>query len=211
MLCERCQAKLEELAAPLCEQCGRSLKELDENFHDGSMCSDCMRWEQDAQWRGVLTKNRSLYQYNSYLKEIMAQFKYRGDYALGEVFCESLLAIYRRELRGTFLVPIPLSKERHYERGFNQAEVLAAMIGEPVGALERQLHEEKQSKKTREERLHRKENPFIVAKRFKEKVAGVDITIVDDIYTTGATVRYAAKALLDSGAKSVSSITIARG
>ncbi|MFV8826450.1 ComF family protein [Alkalihalobacterium sp. APHAB7] len=211
LLCEKCSGKLESLAGPLCEICGRSLNDLDETYHNGTLCSDCIRWEDDVQWQGVLTKNCSVYQYNSFLKEMMAKFKYRGDYALGEAFGESLLSLYRSECRSNVLVPIPLSDERLYERGFNQADVLASMVGAPVHALKRAHHEEKQSKKTREARIRKVENPFVVVAGVREQVTSAHITIVDDIYTTGATLRYAAKALLDCGAKSVSSLTVARG
>lgn len=211
LLCEKCSGKLESFAGSLCEICGRSLNDLDETYHNGTLCSDCIRWEEDVQWQGVLTKNRSLYQYNSFLKEMMAQYKYRGDYALGEAFGESLLSLYRSECRGNVLVPIPLSDERLYERGFNQADVLASMIGQQVLVLKRAHHEEKQSKKTREARIRKAENPFVVVPDVRKEIADAHLTIIDDIYTTGATVRYAAKALLECGAKSVSALTVARG
>lgn len=211
LLCDTCSTKLENLVGLLCEICGRSLNDLDETFHDGTLCRDCIRWEEDVQWQDVLKKNHSLYKYNTFLKEMMAQFKYRGDYALGEAFGESLLRSYRSEFKGNVLVPIPLSDERLYERGFNQADVLAVLIGHPVQALKRAHHEEKQSKKTREARIHKAESPFVIVTDVRKDIADTHITIIDDIYTTGSTVRYAAKALLDCGAKSVSSLTVARG
>ncbi|WP_209121477.1 ComF family protein [Alkalihalobacillus sp. BA299] len=163
------------------------------------------------QWQGILTRNRSVYQYNPFLKEVTAQFKYRGDYALGAVFASQLLVSFGSEFKGSLLVPIPLSKQRLYERGFNQADVLCQFIGNSVPALHRTNHEEKQSKRNRADRINRKENPFAVVSHFQKQIESVHITLVDDIYTTGSTVRYAAKALLDCGAQSVSSLTVARG
>ncbi|WP_078429879.1 ComF family protein [Alkalihalobacterium alkalinitrilicum] len=211
MLCESCRAKLDHLAEPLCQLCDRSLRNLASDFHDGKRCRDCMRWEQAEEWRGVLMKNRSLYPYNAFVKDVMAQYKYRGDYALAQLFTEKLRFHFRGDFNGRLLVPIPLSEERLYERGFNQAEALAWLIGEPVLALERRHHEEKQSKKKRSERIHRKENPFALVKSFQAQITSQQLLLVDDIYTTGATLRYAAKVLIDSGAKSVSALTIARG
>uniref|UniRef100_UPI0013D4F33D ComF family protein n=1 Tax=Peribacillus alkalitolerans TaxID=1550385 RepID=UPI0013D4F33D len=103
----------------------------------------------------------------------------------------------------------PLSEERHYERGFNQAELLAIGLKKHTSnLLKRKNHEEKQSKKSRNDRLQKKENPF----EFVDEInaMGKKFVLVDDVYTTGSTIRYAAMVLLEAGAREVSSITLAR-
>jgi competence protein ComFC len=189
--------------------CGRSFSLFPEQYRQGDCCYDCIRWEEDEEWAGVLQQNRSLYVYNDFLKEVIAKIKYRGDVELMKAFypfgCSSLKNIYRSFL----LVPIPLSEERHYERGFNQAEILAKGLNNNMSlVLIRKTHEEKQSKKNREDRIEKKDNPFEVIN--PETIKGKSITLVDDVYTTGSTLRYAAKVLLEAGANSISSITLGR-
>lgn len=189
--------------------CGRSFSLFPEQYRQGNSCYDCIRWEGDEEWAGVLKQNRSLYVYNDFLKEVIAKLKYRRDAEIIKAFYPVASTSFKKISRNSFAIPIPLSDERHYERGFNQAELLARIVSsKPALLLRRKTHEEKQSKKTREERMQQKENPFHVIDA--EKVQNHDVLLVDDVYTTGSTLRYAAKVLIEAGAKQVSSITLAR-
>jgi competence protein ComFC len=210
LLCQPCEAKLTLIKGDICRICGRSFAIFPEEYRQHDCCYDCIRWEEDEEWKGVLQQNRSLYVYNDFLKEMIAKIKYRGDAELMKTFYSIARSSFRNIYHNSLLVPIPLSEERHYERGFNQAEILARFINnkEVNLLLKRKTHEEKQSKKNRKDRIEKKDNPFEVIN--PEKIKGTSITLVDDVYTTGSTLRYAAKVLLEAGAKSVSSITIGR-
>ncbi|MCM3162350.1 hypothetical protein M3607_12875 [Metabacillus litoralis] len=144
------------------------------------------------------------------MKELLATFKFRGDAALVEVFQNEFLASYKAhylQKKLDFGIPIPLSLERLYERGFNQAKLLADYIPlAPSDALSR-IHHEKQSKKSRHERLTAS-NVFSVTD--SSKIRNKKILLIDDIYTTGSTLRHASKVLKDNGAASVSSLTLIR-
>lgn len=209
LLCQDCEDKLELIKGEICRICSRAFSLFPEQYRQGDCCFDCIRWEEDATWNGVLQQNRSLYVYNDFLKEVIARLKYRGDAEIVKAFYPVAKKSFRKISRNALVVPIPLSEERQYERGFNQAELLAkGFVAQAIPLLKRKTHEEKQSKKTREERLLQKENPFQVINA--EKVQSQKVILVDDVYTTGSTLRYAAKVLLDAGAKQVSSITLAR-
>ncbi|MBU8905983.1 ComF family protein [Desertibacillus haloalkaliphilus] len=212
-ICNRCESGLSPIkkGAPICRGCGRSLAELEPRFCQGEHCTDCLRWEESDVWRGVLVKNRSLYSYDSFLKEWMARFKFRGDVILADALGDQFRALYEKECPNHLIVPIPLSDERLYERGFNQAEVLARLIAEPLPALMRTEHEQKQSKKNRSERLALMHQPFAINEELRGEISGQKVVLIDDIYTTGATVRQAAVVLKRNGAASVSSLTLARG
>lgn len=204
-LCETCKGKLAVITGLTCRKCSRPLAELASEYIHEDICHDCFRWEDDAKWAGNLENNASIYQYNDFLKALMARYKYRGDYVLAKVFSEEVRNTLS-EASFDLLVPIPLSKERLLERGFNQATGLAVEAGfETVDALVR-VHGEKQSKKSREERIHLKQ-----VFKVTEPVLDKRILLIDDIYTTGSTLQHAAKALVESGAKSISSFTLARG
>ncbi len=209
LLCKDCEVKLERSIDEICRVCGRDFSVFPEQYRQDDCCFDCIHWEENESWSGILQQNRSLYVYNDFMKEMIAKLKYRGDAEIVKAFYPLLSSEFKKISSDAILVPIPLSEERHYERGFNQAELLAGGLKKPVEhLLKRKTHEEKQSKKTREDRLSQKENPFEVVDSFKVK--DQKVILVDDVYTTGSTLRYAAKVLIEAGAKKVSSITLAR-
>lgn len=209
LLCQLCTAKLELIKGDICRMCGRLFSLFPEQYRQGDSCYDCIRWEEDEEWKGVLQQNRSLYVYNDFLKEVIAKIKYRGDAELMKALYPIARSKFKSISRNSLLVPIPLSKERHYERGFNQAEIFAKSLTSNVQPLlKRVTHEEKQSKKTRKDRMLKKNNPFTVID--EERVKDKSILLIDDVYTTGSTLRYAAKVLKDAGANQISSLTLAR-
>ncbi|WKB35279.1 phosphoribosyltransferase family protein [Terrilactibacillus sp. S3-3] len=110
------------------------------------------------------------------------------------------------------IVPVPLSGERLLERSYNQSRLLAELLGNKVtDALIRRVNEPKQSKKGRRERLEMKENPFRLVDSCRKQLAGRQVLLIDDIYTTGATLRLAAQALQPAGPISIVSLTLAHG
>lgn len=193
--CPRCRARFIRLEGSCCERCSR--------FSDQAVCEDCIAWEKR---KSVLKQNVSVYMYNDWMKEVMNRFKFRGDYALVEAFRCDVRAVFSKYFSSdVFLVPIPLSPSRLAERGFNQAEAIASLLPLPIISPLRRIDDEKQSKKTRRER-------FVGRKFFlaEGSIAGKRMVIVDDIYTTGATVHEAAKLLYDAGAREVCSFTLIR-
>jgi competence protein ComFC len=204
VICQSCKDRLQKIEGETCERCGRPFAFLDSQYRSGDTCYDCMRWEEDEDYKGLLSQNYSLYMYNEYLKEIIAKFKYRGDYVLAKVFAEDIRKIINK-LQPVQVIPISLSEERLYERGFNQSEALIVESGlKPLKILTR-IHSEKQSKKSRSERIHLSQ-VFQAVQPVNGKVI-----LIDDIYTTGSTLRHAAKALKVAGAETILSLTIARG
>lgn len=156
-----------------------------------------------------LTRNVSIYTYNPLMREIIAKWKYRGDYMLIHMFRhivrDTFLKQFTSIAKKALIVPIPLSHDRLLERGFNQAEALAHMLPGSQGNILMRTHSEKQSKKTRVERLS-SQNPFAMKKKINKPVI-----LVDDIYTTGMTLRHAAAILRKNGCPVVYAFTLIRG
>ncbi|WP_282033768.1 ComF family protein [Metabacillus indicus] len=199
--CSECLGKFTLIEGPVCRTCGRPQA-------DEQICYDCERWQYDELGH-VLTSNRSVYHYNDSMKDVIARYKYRGDAALVRVFKDSFRQAYNQHFKEAgLIVPVPLSSERLYERGFNQALLLAELLGRPVLSPLNRKHLEKQSKKTREERLQ-SENVFFIEN--PSDILSKHILLIDDIYTTGTTIRQAANVLIQNGAKKVSSLTLVRG
>lgn len=160
--------------------------------------------------------NRSAVHYNEQTREWIARYKYRGDEALAALFGTILNYKFRHmigEMRARqagfhfhAIIPVPLSEERLLERGFNQAEQLAAAVAgkqriKLTPLLLRNRHSDKQSSKTRRERMDNTYNLFAVHEEWMAKLmrngqpSPVRLLIVDDIYTTGSTVNACAAAI----------------
>lgn len=207
LLCQKCASQLEKINGAVCKICGRPFDKLEEQYRQNELCNDCVRWESSTKWQGILEKNISIFIYNDFMAELIARYKYRGDYELAKIFAEDIKQAVK-QLKYDLIVPIPLSDERLYERGFNQAESLAIEAGLSITNLLSRHHSEKQSKKSREERIHLKQ---VFKLRQEPKIERKSILLIDDIYTTGSTIRHAALRLKQAGAKSIISLTIARG
>lgn len=206
LICSTCEEKFDIIEGEQCSLCSRPFQLLEDRFRHGDRCHDCKRWEEDGDWKGYLDSNHSIYLYNDFFKEVMVTFKYRGDYVLAKLFADKIIDAHRK-IQPDLIVPIPLSNERLYERGFNQAEALLVVAGLcPTMALTR-IHSEKQSKKSRSERIHIQQ---VFQVEPQVGFIGKSILLIDDIYTTGSTLRHAAKLLKEAGAKRVQSLTLAR-
>ena len=117
--------------------------------------------------------------------------------------------------RSTLLVPVPLHARREKARGFNQAAVLAHKLAKTTRlpldevSLIRTSHSDRHragmDAKGRRETV---EKAFVV--RYPRLISGESVLLVDDVFTTGATVSSCASALLAAGAKEVFVLTIAR-
>lgn len=200
-LCKLCQNELIVLHGKRCVKCSRT--SID------NICTDCLRWEKHFVMKDVLTWNYSIFAYNERMQEIIAKWKYRGDYCLGNMFRNEFAKAFKDKFRffpkDAIVVPIPLSAERMKERGFNQAQMLADFLPCNNYPVLKRIHGEKQAKKTRKERISTV-NPFGLIKKVNKPVI-----LVDDIYTTGTTLRHAATLFKESGCPDVYALTLIRG
>ena len=190
MFCARCGAYFGKKAAPapvLCHKC-------DDHHYDKAAAA------------GVYEK--ALAAAIIQLKSVPAMPKRLGDLLTGTSLPDEFLT-------ADLIVPVPLSKHRRLERGFNQAEIiagtLAARLDVPVDrqSLARRLHTP----------IHRigmdqKARELSVRNAFEVKrpklIAGKNVLLVDDVLTSGATASDAAKVLKKAGAARVYVFTLAR-
>ncbi|MYL53999.1 ComF family protein [Pontibacillus yanchengensis] len=197
VICDACESQFSFLHGTQCSHCARPMEKTE-------ICSDCLKWKEQG---GVLKRNVSMYAYNEWMKDVIAKWKYRGDYVLVGLFKEHVVRSFTQTFpsKDAVLVPIPLSEERLEERGFNQALAIAECLDLPIKQGLSRIHSEKQSKKSRADRM-RSTNSFQVILPIKQPVI-----LVDDIYTTGRTLQFAAEALMKEGCPSVESFTLVRG
>ena len=116
----------------------------------------------------------------------------------------------------TSLVPLPLSRLRHRERGYNQAErlsrVMATAWGLPVwdDVLVRTRDTQSQVRLTPSERASNVSGAFAAAPSSATRLRGAHVVLVDDVITTAASLNAAALALADGGARIISYVTFGR-
>jgi len=155
--------------------------------------------------------------YESVLLETIHALKYRREIRAGAVLgnllssclgCCLPLPDYDR------IIPVPLHKKRLRKRGFNQSLLLARALAKDFSmpldfqSLQRRTHTDPQIGLGRKDREANVRNVFEVAR--KDDIANSRILLVDDVYTTGSTVRECTRVLLESGAQSVGVVTLAR-
>lgn len=227
-LCRGCLLQVERLGEDGCVACSRSLQLLEQQYiystEAGPICYDCYRWEEwqeSMQMGEILSSNISGLAYNEWAQELLADYKFAGEERYKYFFVSLLLEEIHRRGPSSFscfdyITPIPLSPTRLWERGFNQADLVAQLLAQQLGVayeqdvLVRQADEGKQSKKGREQRLKEMFQKFVKNRESLVDIVDKRILLVDDVYTTGATLYSAAYALREAGANQVCSITIAR-
>jgi ComF family protein len=151
------------------------------------------------------------------IKSLIWQLKFNDNYKIAQIFGKMLSVEIERISGFDFLIPIPVHKKRRRERGYNQCDWLCENIIKNLdhtditynkNVLVRKTYTTKQSWSTsKKERLEKVENIYDV--KNPEIISGQNIILIDDVYTTGATVNEARRRLLASGAESVIVLTIA--
>ncbi len=188
------------------------------------LCSDCVSNFPKAE-RQCESWIFPLFDYrHENVKRAVWLLKYGKKKRLADIFGDILARSVAEEIselsvlenfRDPILVPIPLSKKRYKERGYNQAELLCRKIataGLPITHTESAIRKIKETEhqahlKERSERLKNLIGSFAVGN--SQLVAGRNIILIDDVTTTGATLGEAKKVLKDAGAKKIIAFTIA--
>ncbi|WP_193165597.1 ComF family protein [Microbulbifer hainanensis] len=199
-ICGPCQADLPALHHA-CDLCALPLPD------GASRCPHCLRRPP------AFTRARAAWHYSFPVGQLIHNFKYRGDRvagrALARLAAERLMPVAEPP---DLLVPIPLHWRRYWHRGFNQAQLIAAVFGHqwqiPVmpRLLRKRTATNTQQQLNRGRRLGNLRESFIASK----KVRGLRIGLIDDVITTGATLEAAAQELLNSGAVEVSAFALCR-
>jgi len=208
VLCGACLDKLVPCRSPLCPCCGRFF-EANGGSHFCSLCLNAAP---------PFSCHRSAGRYRGELKDALLLFKYRKYRTLGKNLASFVSAALQKE-DGIWpdldmIIPVPLHWRRRRERGFNQAEVLAREIARPRGlrvetrVLKKIANVPPQTSLEQAGRARNVRNAYRVVQ--PGKIRGKTVLLVDDVYTTGATLRECAAAMIKAGAKEVRALTVAQ-
>ena len=149
---------------------------------------------------------------------LVNEFKYQSRPELAGALAELLAAAVARSAQDLpdVVLPMPLAPQRLAQRGYNQAWELARHVAKAVQlpawphGLQRPLDTAPQAGLGRAARQINLRTAFMVEPRHRHALAGRRVALVDDVMTTGATVREAAAALLRAGAAAVDVWVLAR-
>ncbi len=208
IVCRECLGRLAPRRGPVCPVCGRFL----EGSGGDHLCAACL------EARPPYSLHRSCGPYGGVLKEVILLFKYRRCAPLSAPlarFAEDSLGAETGLWEGAdFLVPVPLHRARRRDRGFNQSRLLARDLAGSLklqvlgGSLVKVRNVPAQAGLRAADRERNVVGAY--AARRPEKVRGRVLVLVDDVTTTGATLRECARELMEAGAGEVRAITLAQ-
>jgi len=207
LICLECWESLNVLPHPLCPKCRAFLNQSQDAFANTRRCPNCAE--------SPLRLNRSLGLFDPNYQTLIHYFKYKRKITLGKKLGRRLGEILKEEefLEDyDFLIPVPLHPSRERERGYNQSKILADEISRltSLPLLDKVLFRKKNTRDqtylTAEERERNVKGAF----RLKHSLTlqGKKILLVDDVMTTGTTLKECSKILKEAGAKEVAGATV---
>jgi ComF family protein len=197
LVCALCRCRWRPVPDPVCGRCGQPA------------CAD-LACRICGDWGPALRRVRSAVWLDESARAAVHRLKYDGWSRVAEALAEAMRGL--EPLTGQVsLIPVPLGARRARERGYNQSERVAAALARRTGLpvrtdlLRRTRETRTQTALTPEARRANLADAFTAG-----EVRGLAVVLVDDVFTTGATLVSAADALAAAGAASVDGVTFAR-
>lgn len=194
------------MPATLCSHCGRIFERA------VLRCGQCRAGD-----LGALEVVRAAVLFKPPLRDAIHVFKYESQPALAPLLARYLVAVFAQppwaDLRPAIdgVIPVPLHEERTRERGYNQSSLLAQAFAQAMGLacvpewIDRVRATRPQVGLSRVERRANVEGAFVAS----PAVAGKRLLLIDDVFTTGATLQACAQAARAGGARAIYGLTLA--
>lgn len=216
-LCPYCLENFTPLPSPCCTKCGEPFKSRSDENH---LCSDCITRKKHFLFA------RAFAVYDGAVLELIHTYKYKGKTRLAKPMAALLYDTFIRHFSKAGIdtaIAVPLHEKRLRNRGFNQALLMIRhwnkivqnntqpanpKITVETGALVRRKNTVTQTGLERTRRIKNIKNAFAV-KSF-DQIAGKNVLLVDDVFTTGSTVEECARVLDNAGAAGIYVLTLAR-
>ena len=198
LICPACFRELSFVKSPTCKKCGKEIEDETMEF-----CADCMAHRHTYEY------GLALFNYNDAARNSMVQIKYHNKREYLDFYGAAVAVRVEREIRRMrvdAIIPVPVHPSRRRKRGFNQAEVLAKIVGERLGIpvkaelLRRTKKTLPQKELSVGERLKNLSGAFR-ADEIPENIRRV--LLVDDIYTTGSTIEACTRVLKTAGVETI--------
>ena len=208
VFCPVCKEKIKFITDNLCPVCGTTFSDSPAKSH---LCGNCM------ENKTYFSCARAVVSYETIILNAIHQFKYGNNISVGALLASFMADFSFPDVDFTdysLIIPVPLHIKRLRQRGFNQSLILAQALAKkwqiPVNfsLLKRHKFTLTQTGLNKTERKQNIKGVFEVSN--KKKIAGKNVILVDDVYTTGATINECAKTLIKAGAQKVTVLTLAR-
>ncbi len=205
--CSACWPQLVFLSGPACTQCALPFEYA---VPPGTRCGQCLA--QPPHW----SRAAAVWQFEGPARAAILALKYRDRTQVVPQLVPLMARAGRDLLADCVLVPVPLHRWRMAHRTFNQSALLAIALGRMSGCdvqlrvLERVRATQPQQGLDRAARQANVRAAFALNPRFAARIRGRNVTLIDDVYTTGATLDACARVLLRHGARDIRILTLAR-
>ncbi|KLN59491.1 hypothetical protein WH96_17575 [Kiloniella spongiae] len=207
-ICSDCWKDLTFISGTCCHSCGYPF----ELSHGGEMlCGECLHSPKS------FDKCRAALIYNVHSKDMIIGFKHADKTHLTALFTRWLSSCGHETLgNADIIAPVPLHRRRLLRRRYNQSALLAHGLARlhrkrhVPSLLLRTKNTSSQGQFSMTGRWRNVRNAFVLNKKFEKDVDGKNVILIDDVYTTGATLDACARVLKKSGVASVSAIVLAR-
>ncbi|MFT6927498.1 MAG: ComF family protein [Psychromonas sp.] len=202
LICGPCQTALLE-ARTCCQRCGLALNIC------LPFCGDCLKQAH------LFEQLHALGSYQPPYSQMVKKLKYTKQLLygelLGELLSESIvLNLSAQQLsRVDYLLPVPLHTKKQRTRGFNQAQIIAQVVGKHLNiplileGVNRQINTRAQEGLTLNNRKKNLNGAFSISLAVQQEITGAHIVIIDDVVTTGATANSLCQTLLKAGAQRI--------
>ena len=207
-VCEECEKNLCWVKDPVCLKCGKTIQDSEMEY-----CTDCMKIQKSFE------RCYPAFDYEGKIKDSLYEFKYKNQRQFADFYCDCIIKRHGKELKNLSLdgvIPVPVHTRKKKYRGYNQAQLIANKISKALKVplysdyLVRITDTNPQKELDDRQRMKNLKNAFKIA----ENVVKLDtVLLVDDIYTSGATMEACTIALKDVGVGKVycASVAIGRG
>ncbi len=211
---------LEYIFLPVCGICGK--------LGEGYLCKECEKsikeyyieqkvFVKDIRSKYKMCKTMHLLKYEGLVRKLLIDYKFNDKSYLYKTFCE-IIKNDKKTLdfikSYDIIIPVPIHKKRMKTRGYNQSELIARELAKICGnkmytdVLIKIKSNKAQSTLNKEERENNAKNVYKLCKL--EKINNKKVLILDDIYTTGATVKECALELSKATVKEIGIFTVAK-
>ncbi len=205
-VCPGCRKKLIYIKEPRCKKCGKQLESREQEY-----CRDCQRYSH------AFTQGGAVFAYDDVMSRSLYRFKYHNRREYAGFYAEEMYRVFGRMLNRwnpQVILPVPIHRSKKRRRGYNQAELVAKELGRlthiPVDtkSLIRIVNTVPQKELSRSDRRKNLKSAFCYN---SQGSVYETVLLIDDIYTTGATLDAISEILRQNGVKKIFFLTICVG